>query len=95
MDKGRLLQTGPTPDVYRQPATTRVAEIFSDPPINFIDGKANENHAIIGRAIRYDSFKRPDFREQFRKIYGYELGVPVNWSANEDIADFLPSMSAK
>lgn len=53
MDEGRVLQTGPTPDVFRQPATTRVAEIFSDPPINFIDGKVNENHAVIGRAIRF------------------------------------------
>lgn len=53
MDEGRVLQTGPTPDVYRKPATTRVAEIFSDPPINFIDGKVNEKHAVIGRAIRF------------------------------------------
>ena len=39
--------------------------------------------------FRYDWFKRPDFRKQFKKLYGYELGVPVNWSAYEDIADFF------
>ena len=39
--------------------------------------------------FRYDWFKRPDFRKQFKEIYGYELGVPVNWSAYEDIADFF------
>ncbi|MFO7570162.1 MAG: ABC transporter substrate-binding protein [Smithellaceae bacterium] len=39
--------------------------------------------------FRYDWFKRPDFKEQFKKIYGYELGVPVNWSAYEDIAEFF------
>ncbi|MCJ7532524.1 MAG: ABC transporter substrate-binding protein [Anaerolineales bacterium] len=39
--------------------------------------------------FRYDWFKRPDFKAKFKKIYGYELGVPVNWSAYEDIAEFF------
>ncbi len=39
--------------------------------------------------FRYDWFKRPDLKKQFKEIYGYELGVPVNWSAYEDIADFF------
>jgi glycerol transport system substrate-binding protein len=39
--------------------------------------------------FRYDWFKRPDFKKQFKKRYGYELGVPVNWSAYEDIAEFF------
>jgi glycerol transport system substrate-binding protein len=39
--------------------------------------------------FRYDWFKRPDFRAKFKKIYGYDLGVPVNWSAYEDIAEFF------
>ena len=39
--------------------------------------------------FRYDWFQRPDFKKQFKKIYGYELGVPVNWSAYEDIAEFF------
>ncbi|MEA1967005.1 MAG: ABC transporter substrate-binding protein [Thermodesulfobacteriota bacterium] len=39
--------------------------------------------------FRYDWFQRPELREKFKKIYGYELGVPVNWSAYEDIADFF------
>lgn len=39
--------------------------------------------------FRYDWFKRPDLKKKFKKIYGYELGVPVNWSAYEDIADFF------
>ena len=38
---------------------------------------------------RHDWFSRKKLREQFRGIYGYELGVPVNWSAYEDIADFF------
>jgi glycerol transport system substrate-binding protein len=39
--------------------------------------------------FRYDWFERPDLRERFRARYGYELGVPVNWSAYEDIAEFF------
>ena len=37
MHEGRLLQFGPAPDVYRHPATMRVSEIYSDPPINLVD----------------------------------------------------------
>ena len=39
--------------------------------------------------FRYDWFQRKDLKEQFKKRYGYELGVPVNWSAYEDIAEFF------
>ena len=39
--------------------------------------------------FRYDWFKRPDFQQAFKKKYGYDLGVPVNWSAYEDIAEFF------
>ncbi len=39
--------------------------------------------------FRYDWFSRPDFKKKFKEIYGYELGVPVNWSAYEDIAEFF------
>ena len=39
--------------------------------------------------FRYDWFKRPDLRKAFKAKYGYELGVPVNWSAYEDIAEFF------
>lgn len=39
--------------------------------------------------FRHDWFSRDDLRERFRAKYGYELGVPVNWSAYEDIADFF------
>ena len=39
--------------------------------------------------FRYDWFNRADFKAQFKKLYGYELGVPVNWSAYEDIAEFF------
>ncbi len=39
--------------------------------------------------FRKDWFDRPEIKEQFKAKYGYDLGVPVNWSAYEDIADFF------
>ncbi|WP_369807113.1 ABC transporter substrate-binding protein [Ancylobacter radicis] len=39
--------------------------------------------------FRYDWFTNPDYKARFKAKYGYDLGVPVNWSAYEDIADFF------
>jgi|TARA_R110002072_G_scaffold49277_8_gene133977 glycerol transport system substrate-binding protein len=39
--------------------------------------------------FRYDWFTDPDLKARFKAKYGYELGVPVNWSAYEDIANFF------
>jgi len=38
---------------------------------------------------RHDWFSRADLKAKFNKIYGYELNVPQNWSAYEDIAEFF------
>ncbi|MFO1050061.1 MAG: ABC transporter ATP-binding protein [Geminicoccaceae bacterium] len=37
MDEGRVLQTGPTVQVYHNPASLRVAAVFSDPPMNRLE----------------------------------------------------------
>lgn len=39
--------------------------------------------------FRADWFERADLQNEFRQQYGYELGVPLNWSAYEDIAEFF------
>src|SRR5271169_6083242 len=39
--------------------------------------------------FRYDWFSNPEYKAKFKAKYGYDLGVPVNWSAYEDIADFF------
>ena len=46
MWEGEILQTGETPKVYRHPDTLRVAQVFSDPPLN-----------IVGIEKRNDSVK--------------------------------------
>jgi glycerol transport system ATP-binding protein len=40
MDAGRLLQYGPTAEVFHFPRSLRVARAFSDPPMNLIAGEA-------------------------------------------------------
>ena len=52
MDEGRVLQTGPTAEVYQNPANTKVAEVFSDPPINFIEAAVTGKEALLGGDVR-------------------------------------------
>lgn len=39
--------------------------------------------------FRYDWFNDDQNKADFKAKYGYDLGVPVNWSAYEDIAEFF------
>jgi glycerol transport system ATP-binding protein len=39
LSEGRLLQSGPTLEVFRRPATLEAARAFSDPPLNLIPGR--------------------------------------------------------
>ena len=39
--------------------------------------------------FRQDWFTNPVYMAEFKKQFGYDLGVPVNWSAYEDIAKFF------
>ncbi len=39
--------------------------------------------------FRYDWFSDPDTKKAFKAKYGYDLGVPLNWAAYEDIAEFF------
>lgn len=39
--------------------------------------------------FRYDWFTDPELQREFRALYGYDLGVPVNWAAYDDIAAFF------
>ncbi|WP_193141372.1 ABC transporter substrate-binding protein [Meridianimarinicoccus sp. MJW13] len=39
--------------------------------------------------FRYDWFNDEKNKADFKEAFGYDLGVPVNWSAYEDIAEFF------
>jgi len=52
MDRGRILQAGRTVEVYHNPATLRVGEVFSDPPMNMIDGRVADGEVVLGGTMR-------------------------------------------
>ncbi len=45
--------------------------------------------------FRYDWFTDEKAKKDFRKRYGYELGVALNWAAYEDIAEFFTGRKMK
>lgn len=51
LDKGELLQYGPTADVFRRPTSMRVARAFSDPPMNLIKGSADGNVIALAGGV--------------------------------------------
>lgn len=53
MHEGRILQVGPTAEVYMNPATTEVARVFSDPPINFMKGLVEKDRIAIGSELAF------------------------------------------
>jgi glycerol transport system ATP-binding protein len=42
MWEGKALQAGETPKVYRHPDTIRVAQVFSDPPLNLVNAEKRD-----------------------------------------------------
>ncbi|CAM4247469.1 ABC transporter ATP-binding protein [Deinococcus marmoris] len=47
LSEGRLLQSGPTLEVYHRPVTVRVGQVFSDPPINLLEAQLGEGRALL------------------------------------------------
>jgi len=51
MDAGELLQYGPTAEVFHRPLSIRVARAFSDPPMNLIEGHANQGGVALAGGL--------------------------------------------
>ncbi|MBQ0946543.1 ABC transporter ATP-binding protein [Ideonella sp. 4Y16] len=47
LDRGELLQYGPTAEVFHRPASLRVARAFSDPPMNLLAAEVAEGGAQL------------------------------------------------
>lgn len=43
----------------------------------------------LGWIYRKDWFSRPELQEEFKATYGYDLGVPADWTQLKDIATFF------
>ena len=52
LSEGRLLQYGPTLDVFRRPATIAVARAFSDPPMNLFEARVDRGSLLMAGDVR-------------------------------------------
>jgi glycerol transport system ATP-binding protein len=72
MWEGRILQAGETPKVYRHPDTVRVAQVFSDPPLNLVwaekrDGVIQYATGVVAPASGlYAGLENGEYRIGFR-----------------------------
>ncbi len=71
LDEGRVLQKGPTIDVYSNPITQRVGEVFSDPPMNLSKINIEANKGFLTENL---SFKLPSYMQALENGQ-YELGI--------------------
>jgi len=51
LDRGELLQYGPTPEVFHTPHSLRVARAFSDPPMNLLAAKWTPAGVMLGDGV--------------------------------------------
>ncbi|MEM7023873.1 MAG: ABC transporter ATP-binding protein [Pseudomonadota bacterium] len=54
LHEGRVVQYGPTSDVYRKPANMLAAQVFSDPPINTADITKRGDKIILAGGLEWD-----------------------------------------
>jgi glycerol transport system ATP-binding protein len=74
LDRGRALQAGPTLQVFHRPATTRVGELFSDPPMNLLDATIDHGHVRLAPDV---AFPLPAHMRDLQPG-SYRLGVRPN-----------------
>ncbi|MFK7600904.1 ABC transporter ATP-binding protein [Deinococcus sp. SM5_A1] len=53
LSEGRLLQSGSTLEVYHQPVTVRVGQVFSDPPINLLEARLGEGRVLLAGGLNF------------------------------------------
>jgi glycerol transport system ATP-binding protein len=74
LDAGRLLQYGPGLEVYHRPATLRVSEVFSDPPINLVRASIGPDGCRLSPSVAFP------LGEHMRSLSpgDYRVGVRAN-----------------
>ncbi len=53
LHEGRVLQHGPTADVYHRPKDILTAEMFSEPPINVVNGRVTETEVSFDETVHF------------------------------------------
>ena len=85
MDEGRILQTGPTSNVYHNPSTTKVAEVFSDPPINYLSGSVQGTKAHFPGGIELALIDHMKGLSQGEYTFGIRSNhLSLSRTSNED-----------
>ncbi|MNM42413.1 sn-glycerol-3-phosphate import ATP-binding protein UgpC [compost metagenome] len=51
--EGRIVQSGPTAQVYQQPCSVLAAELFCEPPINLVSGRISGAEVSLGQAVHF------------------------------------------
>ncbi len=54
LHEGRVVQYGPTSDIYRRPESLLAAQVFSDPPINTADITKNGEKIVMAGGLEWD-----------------------------------------
>jgi len=87
MHEGRIIQNGPVNDVYSMPNSIESAELFSEPPINVIEGVVNDS------SVSFDAETQFVFNQELRKINSgrFKFGirphhVSLSQTHSDDIA---------
>ncbi|MEL6961704.1 MAG: ABC transporter ATP-binding protein [Pseudomonadota bacterium] len=77
VDQGRVLQSGPTLEVFHHPASVRVTQVFSEPPMNLANGTVAD-----GRFTLEDGIEGP-LPGHLKTIEngGYRIGFRANHAA--------------
>ncbi|MCL6417440.1 ABC transporter ATP-binding protein [Aestuariirhabdus sp. Z084] len=53
LHEGRMIQSGPAAEIYRNPINVHAAELFSEPPINLIPGRVSETEVTFDDAVHF------------------------------------------
>ncbi|HKS12130.1 MAG TPA: ABC transporter ATP-binding protein [Pseudomonas sp.] len=53
LHEGRIVQSGPTAEVYHRPGSVLAAELFSEPPINLVPGRIAGNEVSLAGAVHF------------------------------------------
>ena len=53
LHEGRMIQSGPAPEVYRRPETVAAAELFSEPPINLLPGQVDNSEVTFDQSVHF------------------------------------------
>jgi glycerol transport system ATP-binding protein len=77
IDQGRVLQSGPTLEVFHHPASIRVTQVFSEPPMNLANGTIADGRFTLEDGL---SGPLPDHLKTIEDGW-YRLGFRANHAA--------------